>query len=155
MGQVLVERVVGADQKGRADRRQLVARCEHQLAHAAPVAAMDACHVVGERMRVHRHFGMRVRAKQRSTFGADRSIAKRGTLGRAGNNADLRWHQPAGKSQSWAGFSTNTLWRADSSGTHTTARLRRCGSSVFIPFLPLVYMGATTHCSGSLSSSKR
>ena len=70
-----VDGVVRADQEISADARELVRGSEHQLAHALPVAAVEAFHVLGERVRVHRDFGMRVRAEKLRAFHADGAIA--------------------------------------------------------------------------------
>ena len=62
------------------------------LADARPVVAVEAGDVVGQRRRVHRDFGMRMRAEQARTFNADRAIAERRALGRAGDDADMSGH---------------------------------------------------------------
>ena len=84
--------VVRADEEIGADGRELRCRREHQLAHARPVAPVDARHVVGERVRMHRDLGMRVRAKQRRAFQANGSIAQGGALSGTGNDADVTRH---------------------------------------------------------------
>ena len=89
--QRLMDGVIGADQEIRAHLLQLVRRGEHHLAHARPVAAIDQRHVVGQRRRVHAHFGMGVRGDQRRGFRADGAIAEGGALGRAGGDADVQW----------------------------------------------------------------
>ena len=84
--------VVGADQEIGADFRELICGGEHQLAHALPIAAVDAFHVIGERMRVHRDLGMSVRAEKLRAFHADGPITKRRAFGGAGNNTDVAKH---------------------------------------------------------------
>ena len=88
-----MERVVGTDQEVGADRGELVGGSEHQLTHALPVTAIDARHVVGERMTVQRDLRMRVCPEQRGAFDADGAVAQRRALGGAGDDADMRWHQ--------------------------------------------------------------
>ena len=84
--------VVGADQEVGADARELVRRGEHQLANARPVAAVDALHVIRERVRVHRDFRVGVRAEQRRALRADGPIAERRAFGGAGHDADVVGH---------------------------------------------------------------
>jgi hypothetical protein len=59
----LVDGVVGADQDLGTRGRELAGRREHQVGHALPVIGFEAVHVVGQRRRVHRHLGVRVRAE--------------------------------------------------------------------------------------------
>ena len=73
--------VVRADQKIGTNFRELIRGGEHQLTHALPVAAVDAFHVLGERVRVHRDLGMSVRAKKLRAFHADGPITKGCALG--------------------------------------------------------------------------
>ncbi len=75
------------------------AQCERYRGAAARgtvnlprLATLDAGHVVGERMRVHRDFGMGVRSEPLRAFDADRAIAERGAFSRAGNDADVLRH---------------------------------------------------------------
>src|ERR1700680_1446904 len=84
--------VVGADQEISADFREFVCGGEHQLAHSRPVAAVDAFHVLGERVCVHRDFGMIVRAEELRAFNADSPITKSGAFGGAGNDTDMVGH---------------------------------------------------------------
>ena len=72
--------------------RELICGGEHQFAHALPVAAIKAFHVLGERVRVHRDLGMIVRAEKLRAFHADGPITKRCAFGGAGNNADVLGH---------------------------------------------------------------
>ena len=76
----------------RPDPRELVRGGEHQLAHAPPVAAVDALHVRGERGRVHRDFGVVVRAEERGALHADGPVAEGGALCGAGDDADVLCH---------------------------------------------------------------
>src|SRR5205814_10317154 len=62
-------------------------RCEHQLADAFPIVAIDALHVVGKRRRMHRNLRMTI-----STFDADGPIAERSALGSAGDDSDVLDH---------------------------------------------------------------
>ena len=57
----LVNGVIRADQEIGADLRELVCGGESQLAHALPAIAVEALHVLGERVRVHQDLGMSVR----------------------------------------------------------------------------------------------
>ena len=76
-------------EKIRANLRQLVRRRQHQLAHSLPVVAIDALHVLAQRVRMHRHFRMTVRAHQLRAFDTDRAIAERSAFGGAGDDADV------------------------------------------------------------------
>jgi hypothetical protein len=84
--------VVGADQKIGTDFRELVCGGEHQFAYAMPVVVIEAFHVLGERVCVHRDLGMRVRAENLRAFNADRPITKSCAFGGAGNNTDVLGH---------------------------------------------------------------
>ena len=81
--------VVRADQEVRADLRELVRRGQHELADGRPVAAVDRLHVLRERVRVHRDFGMVVGAEQLRAFHADGPVAERGPFGGAGDDPDV------------------------------------------------------------------
>ena len=59
----LVDGIVGTNEEIRARRRELVCRREHQLTDAGPVPSIDALHVIGKRVRMHRDLGMGVRAE--------------------------------------------------------------------------------------------
>jgi hypothetical protein len=63
-----------------------------QLADALPVVAIDALHVLAQRVRMHRHFRMIVRAHHLRAFDADRAIAERSTSGGTGDDADVVGH---------------------------------------------------------------
>ena len=65
---------------------------EHQLAHAVPVVAIEARQVVGERGRVHRDFGMRMRPEQPRALHADGPVAQRGALGGTRDDPDVLRH---------------------------------------------------------------
>lgn len=84
--------VVGADQEISAALRKLVGRGEHQVAHSLPVAAVDAFHVRGQRMGVHRYFRVIVRAKKLRPFHADRPVTKSRSFGGARNDTDVQRH---------------------------------------------------------------
>src|ERR1700681_1187135 len=84
--------VVRADQKICAALSKLVGGGKHELADCAPVAAVDALHILGERVCVHRDFGMSVRSQKLRPFNADRAITERRTFGRAGDNANVLRH---------------------------------------------------------------
>ena len=86
--------VVGADQEIGTGFRKLVRGGEHQLTHALPVAAVDAFHVLRERVRVHRNLGMGMPTEKLRAFHADRPITKSRTFGGAGDNADVIGHAP-------------------------------------------------------------
>ena len=87
-----MDRVIGANQEIRTDVRELICRGEHQLTHALPVAAVNAFHILGERMRVHRDFRMIVRAEKLRAFYANGPITKSRAFGGAGNNTDVLGH---------------------------------------------------------------
>ena len=89
--QRLVDGVVGTDREVRAHLLQLVRRSEHHLADAFPVAAIDQRHVVGKRRCVQADLRMGMRSDQRRRLRADRAVAERGALGRAGGDADVQW----------------------------------------------------------------
>lgn len=90
--QRLVNGVVGAYQEISADLRELVRRGKHQLAHAWPIVAIQAFHVLGKRGRVHRDLGMRVRAQQSRALHTDGPITQRRPFGGAGDNANVLGH---------------------------------------------------------------
>jgi hypothetical protein len=92
-----VNRVVGADQEIGADSRQLVRGGEHQLTDARPVVVVDASHIVGQRVRVHRDLWVSVQAEERRAFRADCPIAKRRTFCGAGDDADVAGHDESSK----------------------------------------------------------
>jgi hypothetical protein len=87
-----VDGVVGADQEIDTDLRELVRGGEHQLAYARPVGAVDAFHVLGQRVRVHRDLGVIVRAEKLRALHADGPIAEGRAFGGAGNDADVLRH---------------------------------------------------------------
>ena len=100
IAQRLVDGVVRADQEIGADLRQLLGGGEHQLAHALPVAAVDAGSVVGEGGRMHRDLGMRMGPSENGgTFHADGPIAKRRTFGGAAHDTDMLGHD--GRVHDW------------------------------------------------------
>ena len=76
-----MDRVVGTDQEIRSNVRELAGRREHQLANALQVPAVQAIHVFGERVRMHRHFGMCMWTEKLCAFRADGPIAKRSAFG--------------------------------------------------------------------------
>ena len=84
--------IVRADQKLRTDTGQFVRRSQHQLAHALPIVAAQAFDILAERVRMHRHLGMGVRAEELRAFSTDRAIAKRGAFGGAGDDTDMLRH---------------------------------------------------------------
>ena len=84
--------VVGTDQEIRADCGKLVCRSKHQLTNTLPVSAINPFHILGKRRRVHRDFGMSMRAENLRTFRTDRPVAKRGSFGGTRNDADVLRH---------------------------------------------------------------
>src|SRR4029434_6557050 len=84
--------VVGTDQEVGPGTCQFVRRREHQLPYSRPVTSLDVLHVLGERVRVHRHFWMRVSAELLGAFDADGAIAQRRAFRRAGHDTDVRRH---------------------------------------------------------------
>ena len=84
-----MNRVVRTDQEVGADGRQLLRRRQHQLANAHPVASIDALHVRGEGVRVHRDLGMVVRPEELSTLSADSAITQRRAFGGTRHDADV------------------------------------------------------------------
>ncbi len=87
-----MDRVVWADQEVCADICELVRGREHQRADSVQIAPVDARDVVRERRRVHRDFGMGVRAEQIRAFHTNGAIAKRRTLGRTTHDANVLRH---------------------------------------------------------------
>src|SRR5260370_23002120 len=81
--------VVGTDQENGTYFRELICGGEHQLTYTLPVVTVDASHVLGERVRVHRDLGMIVRAEKLHAFYADGPITKSCAFGGAGNNTDV------------------------------------------------------------------
>src|SRR5260370_25889689 len=81
--------VVGTDQENGTYFRELICGGEHQLTFTLPVVTVDASHVLGERVRVHRDLGMIVRAEKLHAFYADGPITKSCAFGGAGNNTDV------------------------------------------------------------------
>jgi hypothetical protein len=53
-----VDGVVGTDEKIGAYPGQLVGGGKHQLSDTLPIIAVNAFHVFGQRMRVHRNLGV-------------------------------------------------------------------------------------------------
>src|SRR5260370_22471500 len=94
--------VVGTDQEIGTDFRELICGGEHQLTYTLPVVTVDASHVLGERVRVHRDLGMIVRAEKLHAFYADGPITKSCAFGGAGNNTDVAGH--------YFFFQTMALW---------------------------------------------
>ena len=87
--------IVRADQEIGTDFREFICRGEHQLTHALPVAAVDVFHVLGERVRMHRDFGMIVRPEELRPFHADGSITESCPFSGAGNDSDVLRHRPS------------------------------------------------------------
>src|SRR4029453_7270568 len=79
----------------RLNLRGLGCRGEHQVAHAVPIIAIDALHVLGERARVHRDLGMIVRAEKIGALDTDGPIAEGGSFSGAGNETDVVRHDPS------------------------------------------------------------
>ena len=84
--------VVRADKKARAGFRELVGGGQHQLPDCGPVTALDALHVSGQRVGVHGHLGVSVRAQQLRTLKADGAVTQRRPFGRAGDDPDVLRH---------------------------------------------------------------
>src|ERR1700694_1184380 len=100
--------IVGADQNIGATLRKLVGRGEHQVAHALPVASIDAFHVRTERVRVHRDFRMVVRPEQLRAFDADSPITKRCAFGGASDDTELLRHPLSIQMRRLSGNSSRT-----------------------------------------------
>jgi hypothetical protein len=62
VGKRLMNRVVRTDQEISAGSGKLVGGIQHQLTDALPVITIEVFDVGGQRMGMHRHFGMGVRA---------------------------------------------------------------------------------------------
>src|SRR5579862_853107 len=90
----LVNGVVGADKKISAARGELAGRFEHPFRYALPISAVDAIHIVGERMGVERHFGMGMRSHPLGTFHANRTVAESCAFGGAANDSNVLRHAP-------------------------------------------------------------
>ena len=88
----LVDRVVGTDEEIRARLRELPADDSISAATPSTSLRIERRHVLGERVRMHRHFRMIVRTVDRRALDADRAIAERRALRGAGDDADV---QPA------------------------------------------------------------
>jgi hypothetical protein len=91
-----MQRVVGADEKSGAAALQLLGRGEHEPGDALPVVAVDALHVVGQRMRVHRDFGVCMSAEKRRTLNTNGAIAKCRAFGGARDDPDVPGHKKCG-----------------------------------------------------------
>src|SRR6476659_2345227 len=87
-----MERVVGANKKIGIDFREFFGGGQHKLAHATPVAAVDASHIISERVSMHRYFRMRVRAEKVGTFHANGPIAERRPFGGGADDPNVLWH---------------------------------------------------------------
>ena len=88
----LMDGVVGADEEVGAHLRQLEGAGQHEIGDTLEVAAVEAGHVISQRMRVHRHLGMRMRAHPLRAFGADGAVTKRCAFGRAADDTDVLGH---------------------------------------------------------------
>ena len=88
----LMHGVDRSDQKIRASFGQLIRGREHQFGHAHPVVGIDALHVVGEVVAMHRNLRMMVQAEQLRAFQADGAIAQRSAFRAAGDDADVKGH---------------------------------------------------------------
>src|SRR5260370_9170271 len=86
--------VVGTDQEIGTDFRELICGGEHQLTYTLPVVTVDASHVLGERVRVHRDLGMAVRAEKPHAFHAEAPITKSCAFAGAGTNTDVAVRHP-------------------------------------------------------------
>jgi hypothetical protein len=89
----LVDGIVRADQKIRADAFELIRGAEHEFRDSGPIAAVDALHVLAKGIRVYRHLRVSVRTQQLPTLDANRFVAKRGALGGASDDADVQRHE--------------------------------------------------------------
>jgi hypothetical protein len=85
--------VVGTDQEIRADCGKLVCRSKHQLTNKLPVYAVDPFHILGQRRRVYRDFGMGMRAENLCAFRTDRPVAKCGSFRGTRNDTDVLGHR--------------------------------------------------------------
>ena len=72
--------IVRTDQEVDANARKLARGGEHQLADGRQIPPGEAIHIVSERVRMQRDFGMCVRAEMVCTFQADGAVAKSGAL---------------------------------------------------------------------------
>jgi hypothetical protein len=84
-----VDGVVWTNKKLRANLREFVRGGKHEFADTLPVAAMDAPHILRERMGMHRNFRMIVRSHELRTLYADGSITKGRTLSRTSDDTDV------------------------------------------------------------------
>lgn len=85
----LMDGIVGANEEPGSGCREFMCRREHEPCDGGHVARLKRPNVIRERVRVHRYFGMRVRAEQRCAFRAYRAKAQRGAFGGACNDADM------------------------------------------------------------------
>ncbi|KAG1244918.1 hypothetical protein G6F65_021538 [Rhizopus arrhizus] len=111
MGQRLVDGVVRADQEICARARQLVGRRQHQRTHAGQVTVVQADHVVGQRMGVQGDFRVRVRPHALRAFRAQRAIAQRRALGRAGDDADVKRRGVHSEDSLFKARTWRAIWR--------------------------------------------
>ena len=88
----LMDGVVGADQEIGSRPGQLVSRREHQVGNSLPIAGINATHVPGQGMSMHRDFRVIVRSHQVPAFERDGAIAQRRSLRAASHNADVLGH---------------------------------------------------------------
>jgi hypothetical protein len=88
----LVNCVDWSNQKICSRPGQLFRGRKHEFRDPRPVAGVDALHIIGEVMAVHRHFGMTVRAQQFRAFDADGAIAERCSFRAASDDADVERH---------------------------------------------------------------
>ena len=72
----------------------LVRGREHELADGLPIVPVDRLHVVIERERVHRDFGMSMPPHQLLAFDADGAITQGRSFGGASDDTDVLGHGP-------------------------------------------------------------
>ena len=71
-----VDHVVRANEEIGTASRELVRGRQHHFTRALPIGAVHTLHLIRERVRVHRHLGMTVRAEQLRALHADGPIAE-------------------------------------------------------------------------------
>jgi hypothetical protein len=72
-----------------------VGRGKHKLANPVQIVIVEARHVIGQRVRMHRDFGMGMAAEEASTLDADRLVTECSPFGGASDDADMVGHANA------------------------------------------------------------
>src|ERR1700687_6338846 len=107
MGRGWVDRIVRTDQEIGAAPREPVGRGQHEIGNPGPVSGINAAHIRGERVSVHRELGVSVRPKQLRALGTNCSIAKGGGLSGTRDGAYVRGH---GTAAAKTGSHTRSCW---------------------------------------------